>query len=282
MRHGLMLAAMNAKAILDGDAIVEEHMTPQDLLTAAKKKVGAMLTKLLQENFFDIGIIGEEKGDGIQGNGELYAITGLIDGPENFVSGRLHWSVSLSLWTKKDGPVFGIVYYPSNHGLTYDGGPEHGICMYREPAKIVPCQSKLVQVGSGRLGPDDDRVVSLSTMLRKQGSVPLGLGCTTADIELVISAQAIAYMTVSASACELAGMYAIFSTKPTVESETLTFEIFALDTDNKVIDGPVDFITASQEQRYAAVVARPEDIKTYLAIMRAVLGLPSGSPAALV
>ncbi|MCJ9672226.1 MULTISPECIES: inositol monophosphatase family protein [unclassified Neorhizobium] len=223
--------------------------------------------------------------------GDRFAILKPLDANASFAVGEDHWGVSLGLYFKA-GPQYGSVYL-SGEPSVFEGGPGYRTKLNNKAFVIPPCETDLVLVGTGRFGVDTKRWLSILEKLASLNISNKALGGTIANVVAVVMGQARAYITPADAAWDLAGLHAIFSghssvefSKPpkhlVVEPKHLTFKIFPLGPDNNVIDEAVDFTTASQEQRYAAVVARPEDIEKYLSIMKEVLGLQSGSPAALV
>ncbi|MCJ9672225.1 MULTISPECIES: inositol monophosphatase family protein [unclassified Neorhizobium] len=248
----------------DDNELAAEPKTPGDLVTAADRKVQERLGTLLQAQLPGIGIIAEEEGGMIKGKGNHFALLDPIDGTIGFAAGQRHWGVLLGLYTKK-GPDYGFAFEPGESSM-FQGGRQYGILKNNEHFDIPPCETELVLVGTGRLGVDTERWLAILEKLAKRSIYTRNFGATISHILSVAQGQARAYITPADAAWDLAALHAIFFGK-------LTFEIFALDADNKPIDGPVDFTTASQEQRYAAVVARPEDIEKYLSIMKEVLDL---------
>jgi myo-inositol-1(or 4)-monophosphatase len=100
-----------------------------DPVTAADRAAETAMRKLIQRNFPEHGIIGEEYGDE-RANAEYVWVLDPIDGTKSFIAGMPAWGSLIAL-TRNGHPVYGMMHQPFiGERFTGDGGAAR----YRGPA----------------------------------------------------------------------------------------------------------------------------------------------------
>lgn len=88
----------------------ELKSSTQDLVSIADRATETYLRRLIQQNFPDDGIVGEEAGSTLGRSGYTWVIDP-IDGTMAFLVGQPNWSVSIAV-SRDCEPVVGVIYAP--------------------------------------------------------------------------------------------------------------------------------------------------------------------------
>ena len=153
-----------------------------DPVTEADKNIELRIRSLIEQNYPDDNILGEEYGRK-EGNSDLTWVIDPIDGTKAFISGMPTWGVLLSVVSSGQA-ILGVIYQPFSGEIFVGGfGDAFLTSSFRvnvnKPIKVRKCESleKAIVATSYPKSPVKNRQKNLETVLENSRLDRYGLDC---------------------------------------------------------------------------------------------------------